>query len=249
MDYDIRLALMTGVDIPIPECNLVIHQPTIKEISFMGEKEYFLAIQTLSLDKKSLVEDETLLADLTNFNIFMTIMTDKTSLDKKKTVQQVFSLLFPNYSVSMTGRSIIFILKNDDENNQPVMIDENNFDIFQEIIKQICCLGHNSMQKSGFNPQDKRAKEIADKLMRARQRVAAQKGDNSDGSLLGQYLSVVTVGIGAMSLENCLNLTMYQLFDLVERYSLYTAWDIDMKVRLAGGKSDKEPDNWMKNIH
>ena len=179
----------------------------------------------------------------------MTIMTDKTSLDKKKTVQQVFSLLFPNYSVSMTGRSIIFILKNDDENNQPVMIDENNFDIFQEIIKQICCLGHNSMQKSGFNPQDKRAKEIADKLMRARQRVAAQKGDNSDGSLLGQYLSVVTVGIGAMSLENCLNLTMYQLFDLVERYSLYTAWDIDMKVRLAGGKSDKEPDNWMKNIH
>ena len=94
MDYDIRLALMTGVDIPIPECNLVIHQPTIKEISFMGEKEYFLAIQTLSLDKKSLVEDETLLADLTNFNIFMTIMTDKTSLDKKKTVQQVFSLLF-----------------------------------------------------------------------------------------------------------------------------------------------------------
>lgn len=249
MDYDIQLALMTGIDIPIPNCNLIIHQPTIKEISFMGEKEYFLAIQTLSLDKRSLVEDETLLTDLTNFKIFMTIMTDKTSLDKKKTVQQAFSLLFPNYSVSITSRSIIFILKNEDENNQPVMIDENNFDIFQEILKQICCLSHNSMQKSGFNPQNSRAKEIADKLLKARQRVAAQKHENSNASLLGQYLSVITVGIGSMSLEDCLNLTMYQVFDLVERYSLYTAWNIDIKVRLAGGKSDKEPDNWMKNIH
>ena len=249
MSYDIQLALMTGVDIPIPDCNLVIHQPTIKEISFMGEKEYFLAIQTLSLDKRSLVEDETLLTDLTNFKIFMTIITDKASLEVKKIVEKAFSLLFPNYSISITNRSIIFILKSNSEDNQPVMLDENNFDTFQEILKQICCLNHNSMQESGFNPQNSRAKEIADKLLKARQRVAAQKHENSNTSLLGQYLSVITVGIGSMSLEDCLNLTMYQVFDLVERYSLYTTWNIDIKVRLAGGKSDKEPDNWMKNIH
>ena len=111
MSYDIQLALMTGVDIPIPDCNLVIHQPTIKEISFMGEKEYFLAIQTLSLDKRSLVEDETLLTDLTNFKIFMTIITDKASLEVKKIVEKAFSLLFPNYSISIINRSIIFTLQ------------------------------------------------------------------------------------------------------------------------------------------
>jgi len=44
INYDIRLALMTGIDIPIPECNIVIHQPTIKEISLIGEEEYFSAI-------------------------------------------------------------------------------------------------------------------------------------------------------------------------------------------------------------
>ena len=32
---DIRLALMTGVDIPIQELQLILHQPTIKEISLM----------------------------------------------------------------------------------------------------------------------------------------------------------------------------------------------------------------------
>jgi hypothetical protein len=52
-----------------------------------------------------------------------------------------------------------------------------------------------------------------------------------------------------MSLQDCLNLTMYQLYDLVERYMLYVNWDIDLRSRLAGGKPDSQPDNWMKIIH
>ena len=52
-----------------------------------------------------------------------------------------------------------------------------------------------------------------------------------------------------MSLRECLNLTLYQLFDLLERYSLYIDWDIDIRSRLAGGKSEKELENWMKDIH
>ena len=42
---DIRLALMTGVDIPIPELQATLHQPTIKEISYLGEKEFLIGIQ------------------------------------------------------------------------------------------------------------------------------------------------------------------------------------------------------------
>ena len=51
-----------------------------------------------------------------------------------------------------------------------------------------------------------------------------------------------------MSLDDCINLTMYQLYDLVERYMLYVNWDLDIKSRLAGAKGDSKPDNWMKNI-
>jgi len=40
MDY--RLALMTGTDIPVPECQLTIHQPKIQEISFIGEQDFFV---------------------------------------------------------------------------------------------------------------------------------------------------------------------------------------------------------------
>jgi len=42
-----------------------------------------------------------------------------------------------------------------------------------------------------------------------------------------------------MSISDCYNLTMYQLFDLVERYMLYINWDLDIRSRLAGGKPDK----------
>jgi len=48
---DIRLALMAGSDIPIPECKLILHQPSIKDISFMGEETFFKGVQTVSLYK------------------------------------------------------------------------------------------------------------------------------------------------------------------------------------------------------
>jgi hypothetical protein len=44
------------------------------------------------------------------------------------------------------------------------------------------------------------------------------------------------------------NLTLYGFFDLIERYMLYTNWDIDVRARMAGAKADKPLDNWMKKL-
>ena len=104
------------------------------------------------------------------------------------------------------------------------------------------------MDQSSFNPADKKAQEIAEKLMRGRQRVAEQKG-SADVSVFSQYLSILTVGLNSMSLQDLMDLTMYQLYDLIERYMLYVNWDMDVRCRLAGGKPDSQPDNWMKTIH
>ena len=41
---DKRLALMCGTDIPVPECQLFIHQPRIKEIALIGEADFFSGI-------------------------------------------------------------------------------------------------------------------------------------------------------------------------------------------------------------
>lgn len=234
---------MCGSDIPIPECQIVLHQPKIKEIALIGDADFFTGIQTLCINKNMLMQGETLLENTNNFQIFMTIMKEKETEDKKEAVKQLFPLILPKQKLILTPRSIT--LRGED--NESVVIDESNFDIFQNVISQVFCINSGPMETQMFNPQSKKAKEIAEKLMRARQRVAAQK--QSEGSIFTQYLSVLTVGLNSMSLEDCKNLTMYQLFDLVERYMLWTNWDLDIKSRLAGGKPDKQSDNWMKNIH
>lgn len=240
---DKRLALMCGTDIPVPECKIVIHQPRIKEIALIGETDFFSGIQCLCLNKSMFVKDESLLADTNNFQIFMTIMSEKEAIEKKNAVQSVCTLLFPNYKVIFTPRSILL-----STGSEQTMIDESNFQYLQTALNDICCLKTGPMDQQAFNPANSKAREIAEKLMRGRQRVAAQKGENNI-SVFSQYLSILTVGCGSMSLQNAMDLTMYQLYDLIERYMLYVNWDIDVRCRLAGGKPDNQPDNWMKTIH
>ena len=240
---DLRLALMAGVDIPVPECHLILHQPKIKEISFIGESVFFTAVQCLCLNKTSFIEDESLLNATSNFQIFMTVMSSDEAVEKKQDVLQLLTLLFPQYKIILTPRSILF-----NGNDSQSMIDESNFDIFQEIVRKIFCTSSSPMDQTTFNPADKKAEEIAAKLMEARQRVAEQNGA-AGSSVFSQYLSILTVGLSSMSMFDLLNLTMYQLYDLIERYMLFTNWDMDIRSRLAGGKPDSKPDNWMKNIH
>ena len=127
------------------------------------------------------------------------------------------------------------------------MVDANNFESLQEILRMVFCVNSTDMDKQAFNPANDAAKEIAEKLMRGRQRVAAQSGENNH-SIFSQYLSVLVIGT-QLGFNELQTYTMYQIFDLMERYSLYTNWDIDLRCRLAGGKPDTQPDNWMKNIH
>lgn len=240
---DIRLALMCGTDIPVPECQLTIHQPRIREIALIGEADFFTGIQCLCLHKSMFVQDESLLETTNNFQIFMTVMQEKEAIDKKLAVQQVCTLLFPSMKLNFTPRSMLLIGE-----GRTVTLDENNFESLQTALSSICCLKTGPMDQQNFNPANAEAKKIADKLMRGRQRVAAQKGE-SNTSLFTQYLSTLTIGLHSMSLQDAMDLTMFQLYDLVERYMLYLNWDMDIRSRLAGAKPDSQPENWMKNIH
>lgn len=240
---DIRLSLMCGSDIPISELQAVIHQPKIKEIALIGETDFFIAIQCLNVNKDLLQQDKTLLENTTNFQIFMTIMSEKETKDKKMATQSLLNLLFPNYDIMFSPRSIILQGK-----NSLITIDEDNFEILQMVLQKIFCVSNKNNQQAGFNPGNDKAREIAEKLMRGRQRVAEQNG-SANASIFSQYLSILTVGLSSMSLQELMDLTMFQLYDLLERYQLYINWDIDIRSRLAGAKPDDRPENWMNNIH
>ena len=241
---DYRLALMAGTDIPIPECQIVLHQPTIKEIAMVGEKNFFTGISCLSIRKEGFIKDKSLLSQTSDFQIFMMVMEDESMSEKKQDTISVLTILFPRYKVIFTPRTIVLR----DEDNKTHNIDDKNFKALQLIIEQVFCLVDTGQQY--YNPANELARKIADKLMEGRRRVMAQNSAESNGaSTFVQYLSILTVGLGSMSLQDCLNLTMYQMYDLVERYNLFVGWDIDLRARLAGAKPENQAEDWMKVIH
>lgn len=109
------------------------------------------------------------------------------------------------------------------------------------------------MRKTGpsdqqsFNPANAKAKEIADKIMRGRQKVAEQKG-SATSDVFTLYISILSVGL-QMPITAFRDYTMFMLYDQIERYGLHTSWDLDIKSRLAGGKPEGNPPDWMKDIY
>ncbi len=239
---DTRLALICGTDIPVESCQLVLHQPRIEEIALIGEHVFFSGVQTLCLHKTMFIEDKILLATTTNFQIFMMIMSEKEAKDKKDAVKQVLTLLLPEYQVLFTPNSLVLKL-----GDNTILIDENNFEDLQSALREIFCMNDAPMDQQTFNPVNDKAKEIADKIMAGRKKVAELKG-NSNVSVFTQYISMLSIGLHT-SMHEFKQYTMFQLYDAVERFTLWLNWDIDLRSRLAGAKPDEHPRNWMENIH
>lgn len=236
---DISLALFTGVDIPMVEYGLILHQPTIKEISYIGEARFLSGIQLLGIQKDALIQDKEQADNVNIFQIILQLLKENQEL--KNNILNIFQLLFINIKVIIMPKSINFI----QADNNIIMIDENNFQGFQDYLRTVFCLTNKT--NNDFNTVTEKGREIANKLLRARQRVAAQKQQGKHNTLVN-YLSSLVVAIPSMSLNDVINLTLYQLYDLLERYSLYSNWDLQIKCQLAGGTVEEKED-WMKNIH
>lgn len=244
MEIDI-FSVFSGADIPIPEISEVIHQPTMKEIGFVGEKNFLSGAQCFLINKNMLLLNKDIpkeaLEQTSDFSLFLDVAKQK---DVKSQVETFLFLIFPKYTqILFTPRAIM--LKQEDKS---VIIDEGNFNIIQDIVRKI--FNFDKISGDDFNPANEEAAKIAALLKRGRERVAAQRRaeNGGDGSIFSTYLSSLAIALQE-PLDHLLNLTLFQINDLLERYQLWYASEIDVRVRLAGGKPDSQPDNWMKNIH
>lgn len=238
---------MTGVDIPFPSLELTIHIPTIREIALMGEANFFQAVQYICLDKDQVIQDKNISSNLTNFQVLMRVLNESQDTEKKKSVVKLLKLLFPDRAAAITKNSII--LASIGTSDQPILIDENNFDELQETLKTILCV--NSLFQGSnivYKPANAAAQKIADKIMEGRRKVAAQREKAGGESALTRYVSILAVGLH-LPVSICSDMNMFQLFDQVERYTAQIEWDTDLRVRLAGGKPDKPVESWMRDLH
>ena len=251
MMYSIdSLTLISGIDVPIPEIGVNIHQPTIREIAYIGEKSFYEAAQTIIIQKEDFInglenitqEDKIALSQMSNFEIFLKLV-EANPLSSTK-VQMLLSLLFPDFNSSIEERFIFLVNPKEQKN---ILINDSNFEILQEVITTILCL-QSGNTKEEFNPQGDRAREIAEKIKRGRERAARLKGEKrQQSSFLSKYISGLGIGTNTLNIHNVLDLTLYQLLNQLERYGLYTQYNISIQAKMAGAK-DVEDVDWLKDI-
>lgn len=254
------LLLLSGIDIPFPSAQVSIHQPTLKEISYIGEEAFFIGCELLNFSKETLIsEDKDRLKNQSNFDIVMSIMKDRNNLASSKSALNalmVLIILFPSYTVQIRKDYIALIRVKEtdqlDEKGQQkkefeeFSINNKNYDEFQEILVQMFCL--KPKKESTYNPQGDLARKIADKLKQGQQQRAALKGQQEKIAVLSRYASILAVG-EAKDLNSLMQYTVYQLYDEFQRYQLKLDHDLYLQAKMAGAKDLKEIDNWMDDIH
>ena len=249
MAFNNELLLLSGADIPFVEGTITIHQPTIYEISLIGEECLFTGCELLRFSKDILnVEDKARLFNYSDFNILMSIINDKSAsmTFNVSCAKQVLELLFPLYEVVFTPIEIIMVDINDNTKLYGG-INEANFSAFKDVITQVFCLKKASSTQD-YNVQGELAKKIADKFKRRQQQLAELSAKPSKVAIFSRYISIMAVG-EHKDMNSFMKYTVYQLFDEFQRYELKVGYDVYFKARLAGAKDLKEPENWMKDIH
>ena len=247
------LLLLSGNDIPFPEARVSIHQPTLKEIAFLGEEQFFLGCGFLDFSKDLLKNsDKVNLAQWDDFDIFMSIMIDNNIQTKKSTeaAMNVLMLIFPLYDVSVRTNAIV--LK---QGNEEFLINKNNFGAFKNILSAMFNLKFENDKQEEYNPQGDLAKRIAEKFKKRHETLAnlqkdsalMEKEEEKRVSILSRYISILAVGL-QKDLNDLMQYTVYQLYDEFQRFQLKIQWDAYLQARMAGAKDLEEVDNWMIDL-
>lgn len=241
---DNELLLLSGNDIPFIEAQVTIHQPTIKEIAYIGEEAFFTGCELINFSKNILPEqDKVNLEDKTNFDILIAILRERNAVMQRNRncVEMVLALIFPWYTINITSDAIV--LEKEEERH---LINNDNFETFKTIFNMMFSFSKD--ESRDYNPSGEVAKRIAEKLKQRHQKLAELKEGKKKIDILSRYVSILAVG-EHKDMNSLLNLSVYQLFDEFERFKLKMSYDICFQAKMAGAKDLKEVEDWMKDIH
>lgn len=244
------LILLSGADIPFIEGTITIHQPSIYEISMLGEEVFFTGCELLRFSKDILIsEDKSRLINQDDFNILMSIINDKSGsmTFNISCAKQVLALMLPLYTLRFKADEIQ--CWDYDGITLCGGINSSNFIAFKELLIEMFCLKKTTIAQD-YNVQSQLAKQIADKFKQRRQKLADLQSSNSGKkvSIFNKYISILTVG-EHKDMNSFMKYTVYQLLDEYQRFELKVGYDMYIKARMAGAKDLQEPEDWMKDIH
>lgn len=241
-----ELLLLSKNDIPFTQAQVNIHQPTLKEISFISEESFHVGSQFLnfSIDNLS-YEDKVNLANKTDFEVFMSIMNSKEKAKYKTDALLVLTLLFPEHQIKIDTDRILLVRQDGFSSS----INNLNYDTFKTILSAMFCLNEVQNEKEGYNPADAYAAKLAEKFKKRQAILAKEKGVNLNKiSIFSRYVSILAVGENK-DINELMNYTVYQLKDEFKRFQKKQEFDFYIQAKMAGAQDLEEVDNWMIDIH
>ena len=246
-----KLTLMTGTNIIIEGTPVKIHQPTISEIALIGEERFFYSLNSFMINidkiKKTLeekTEDKEVAKELIkNINEYIVLLqylqTDEILVQD---FELLCNLLFIDYKIQLLqGNLIMKSLKSD---LQDFQFDLEFFLKLKDVIKEIFKL-NKITENSSLNPKGKLAEKIASKMQKTRAKIEKMNGPKG-ADILSHYISILSIGTNALNISTIKDLTIYQLYDQLERFNLYSQYQSSTQAAMAGAKVDIV--DWLKKI-
>ena len=240
-----ELLLLSGNDLPFPQAQLTIHQPRLKEIAYITQKQFWPGCEILKFNKENLIDQDKIdLSNMSNFNIIMMIIQEKNlqAYQAKLNVLSLLALLFPTKEILLEKGAIQL---RDNQTGEVNEINEDNFEAFKEIIITMFCL--TNKENKQYNPSGQLAQKIADKIKKGRQKKAKLAPD-SKIAILSRYVSILAVG-EKKNINDLMNYTIYQLMDEFNRFELKLRYDSWQRFKAAGCSGMDDPEDWLKDIH
>lgn len=243
--------ILSGIPVKVQECNIVITQPSIKEICAFGEDNFFMAIQLFTKIENIVAntkEGNSRLAMLSDFQLLLIILDE--DKNAKEALSNFFDLIFPDYRIRFDPGSICF-LQGESERILG-QINPMNFEFFQSMLKTLF-IPYGSETEEEYNPANSKAAAIAEKLKRGNQirQQMKQEEAKSSRSIFASYASILSIGLH-IDINVIFQYTPFQLYDSFIRYQTKMAYDFYQKVAttpLMDVSKMKEPDYWMDDIY
>ena len=242
---------LSGAPIPVPDCNIILTQPKVRDVVMFGEDE-FLVITNIFAHPENLTkevrEGNSQLGMLPDFQLLMMIFKNEPLI--KSSVDKLFDLIFPDYEIKFDDSSILFLIEVEEGKKKPCgRITPFNFENLSNIINDL--FEPQNDQEKDYNPANSKAAEIAEKIKRGREKVARQKGEDGAHSLFGRYTSILAIGM-QMDVNVFYNYTPFQLYDAFNRYFAKVSSDFYSKVAttpLMDVSKMEEPDEWFRALY
>ena len=181
----------------------------------------------------------------TNFDILMSMInnTDKAVKLSVDSAKIVLELIFPNYELKIMPNLLLLEKIQEDGTKHQCVINNDNFEEFKSIIKEMFCLSFDNGQD--YNPANKKAAQIAEKLKARHKKLNQRKGSsNKEIDILTRYIIILTLG-NHHTIPELMEYTVYQLFSQFKKFEKKYSYETWVQARLAGAEGLQDVENWL----